>query len=203
MRAKALSSPPPKGGRYGEHPPVSPARPSRCTHNDLLQIILEEGVQTRNPYQEQGPIPPWPPHISVEPAEQGHYWSSHPVWDNNLSHPALPREIRVAICCTLQTSATEAFTHDLFKLLARCRPRANSLKHALERIFLTNTELFNSPLNCSMTSGITHCSAFPEDDIFGAITDSFLFRWTSSCITNPVYELEEYELEVLHALASS
>ena len=51
-----------------------------------------------------------------------------------------------------------------------------TLLQALERTFLTTTENFGSPLNCSMSGGISYCSAFPEDEIFGAITDSFLYR---------------------------
>jgi hypothetical protein len=54
-----------------------------------------------------------------------------------------------------------------------------------------------------MTGGITYCSAFPEDEIFGAVINSFLFRWTSSCIANPEYDLEDMLKAVLHALASS
>jgi hypothetical protein len=39
-----------------------------------------------------------------------------------------------------------------------------------------------------MSDGISYCSAFPEDEIFGVITDSFLYRWTGACIANPEYE---------------
>ena len=48
-----------------------------------------------------------------------------------------------------------------------------TLQLALERTFLSDRELFASPLNCSMSGGISYCSAFPEDEIFGATTDSF------------------------------
>jgi hypothetical protein len=54
-----------------------------------------------------------------------------------------------------------------------------------------------------MSDGISYCSAFPEDEIFGAITDSFLYRWTGSCIATPEYEPEDMLKAVLHALASS
>ena len=116
----------------------------------------------------------------------------------------------------------EAFNHDLPKLLARYHPRAKSLnpqgrklklanhwatmptlQKALERTFLSDKELFGSPLNCSMSSGISYCSAFPEDEIFGATTDSFRYRWTGSCIANPEYEPEDMLKAVLHALSSS
>jgi hypothetical protein len=30
-----------------------------------------------------------------------------------------------------------------------------------------------------MTAGMTYCSAFQEDAHFGAIIDSFLYRWTA------------------------
>ena len=74
---------------------------------------------------------------------------------------------------------------------------------ALERTFLSDTELFGSPLNCSMSGGISYCSAFPEDEIFGAITDSFRYRWTGSCIANQEYEPEDILKAVFYALASS
>ncbi len=83
------------------------------------------------------------------------------------------------------------------------RPRLFYNLHTLERTFLTSTELFGSPLNCSMSGGISYCSAFPEHEIFGAITDSFLYRWTGSCIANSEYEPEDMLKAVLHALASS
>ena len=58
----------------------------------------------------------------------------------------------------------------------------------MKRTFLTNTERFGSLLNCFMSGSISNCSAFPEDEIFGAIADSFLYRWTGSCIAIPEYE---------------
>ena len=54
-----------------------------------------------------------------------------------------------------------------------------------------------------MSGGISYCSAFPEDEIFGAITDSFLYRWTGSCISNPECEPEDMLKEILHALTPS
>jgi hypothetical protein len=77
-----------------------------------------------------------------------------------------------------------------------------TLQQALERTFLTNKELFGSSVNFSMSGGISYRSAFPEDEIFGAITDSFLYRWTDSCIANPEYEPKDMLKAVLHALAS-
>ena len=53
-----------------------------------------------------------------------------------------------------------------------------------------------------MTGGISYCSAFLGDEIFGAITDSFLYRWTGSCIANPEYEPKDMRKAVLHALVS-
>jgi len=64
-------------------------------------------------------------------------------------------------------------------------------------------KLFASPLSCSMSDGISYCSAFLEDKIFGAITDSMLYRWTGSCIANPEYEPEDMLKAELHALSSS
>ena len=54
-----------------------------------------------------------------------------------------------------------------------------------------------------MLDGISYCSAFPEDEIFGAITDSFRYRWTGSCIASPEYGPEDMLRAVLHALSSS
>jgi hypothetical protein len=122
----------------------------------------------------------------------------------------------------LQRAQQETFTHELLKLLARYHPRAKSLnpqgcklklanhlatpptlQQTMERAFLSDKELFGRPLNCSMPGGISYCSAFPEDEVFGAITESFLYRWTSSCIANPGYEPKDMLKAVLHALASS
>jgi hypothetical protein len=53
-----------------------------------------------------------------------------------------------------------------------------------------------------MTCGITCCSAFPEDEIFGALINAVLFRWIGSCIANPQYEPEDMLNAVLHPPAS-
>jgi len=78
-----------------------------------------------------------------------------------------------------------------------------TLHLALERTFLSDRELLASPLNCSMSGGISYCSAFPEDEIFGATTHSFRYGWTGSCIVNSEYEPEDIHKAVLHALSSS
>ena len=73
-----------------------------------------------------------------------------------------------------QRAQLEAFTQDLLKLLARYHPRAKflnpqgrklklanhwatmpTLQKALERTFLSDKELFGSPLNSSMSGGIS------------------------------------------------
>jgi len=103
-----------------------------------------------------------------------------------------------------QRAQPEAFTQDLLKLRARYHPRAKSLnpqgrelklanhsatmptlQQALERTFRSDKELFESHLKFSMSNGISYYSAFLVDEIFGAITDSFRYRWTGSCIANP------------------
>jgi hypothetical protein len=43
---------------------------------------------------------------------------------------------------------------------------------------------------------------FPRGRKFGALTDSFLYRWTNSCIASPEYESEDMHKIILHALAS-
>ena len=78
-----------------------------------------------------------------------------------------------------------------------------TLQQALERTFLTTTELFGSPLSCSNTRGISYCSAFPAEEAVGAITDAFSYRWSGSCIANPEYKPDDMLKAVLHALASS
>ena len=113
------------------------------------------------------------------------------------------------------------FPHDLLRLMSRYHPKAISLKsqgrsiklanhwaipsrlrHSIESTFLKVTELFGSPLKWPISHGITYCSAFPEDKVFGAIINSFQFRWTGSCIANPEYEPKNMLKVVLHALAS-
>ena len=119
-----------------------------------------------------------------------------------------------------QRARPEAFAQDLLKLLARYHPTARSmnpqgrklklanhwatmptLQQALERTFLFNKELFGSPLNCSVSGDISYCSTFPEDEILCATTDSFLYRWTGSCIANPEYEPGDMLKASLHALS--
>ena len=78
-----------------------------------------------------------------------------------------------------------------------------TLQKALESTFLSDKELFGSPLDCSMSGGISYCPAFPKDKVFGATTNSFRYRWTGSCIANPKYELEDILKAALHALSSS
>jgi hypothetical protein len=114
------------------------------------------------------------------------------------------------------------FAQKFLKLMTRYHPRAKSLnpqgrtlqltnhwaiptslRQAIDTTFLTTTELFGSPLNCSMSGNIANCSTFLEEAVFGAILNSFLFRWTSSCIANPDYEPKNMPKAVLHALASS
>jgi hypothetical protein len=53
-----------------------------------------------------------------------------------------------------------------------------------------------------MSCNISYCSAFSEDEIFGATTDSFRYRWTGSCIASPEYEPEDILRAVLYALSS-
>jgi hypothetical protein len=75
------------------------------------------------------------------------------------------------------------FTRDHIKLVPRYYPRAKSSNpqgrtltlanhwaiptlqcQAIETTFLTTTELFGSPLNCSMSGNFTYCSALREDN---------------------------------------
>ena len=53
-----------------------------------------------------------------------------------------------------------------------------------------------------MTNGLSDCSAFQEDETFGTITVSFLYRWSVSRISVPEYKLEDILKAVLHALDS-
>ncbi len=87
------------------------------------------------------------------------------------------------------------FTQDFLGLVSRYHPKAKTfnpqgrslklanhwaimsrLRQAIESTVLSTTELFVSPLNFSMPEGITYCSAFPEDAVFGAIINSFQIR---------------------------
>jgi hypothetical protein len=50
---------------------------------------------------------------------------------------------------------------------------------------------------------MTYRSTLQEDDKFGAIIGSFLYRWTNACMANPEYEPESMLKAVLHALTFS
>ncbi len=142
----------------------------------------------------------WPPHISAKPPWQrakdmiGVHTPSGTVISPTLISPERYKWLHVVHS---QRARPEAFTRDLLKLLARYHPRAKSLnpqgytlklanhwatpptpQQALERTSFINTELFGSPLNCSMSGGISYRSAFPENEFFSAIPDYFLYRWT-------------------------
>ena len=114
------------------------------------------------------------------------------------------------------------FHRDLASLMLRYHPRAKSvnpqgnsldlsnhwsvqlpLTRAIFETFQTDCELFSSPLNCSMESGVACCSPFAEDGRFGAVTDAFGYRWTGSCVANPEYTAEDMRKTVEHAIGSS
>ena len=136
----------------------------------------------------------------------------------------LPRKIRVAPCCPLATRtprlrisskiSSNSYPTTIRGLSSEIPKDASSNwpitgqthlcfdKQALEITFLTTTEHFGSPLNYSITGGIIYSSVFPEDETFGAIINSFLCRWTDSCISYPEYEPADMLQAVLHALAS-
>ena len=77
------------------------------------------------------------------------------------------------------------------------------LQRAISLTFQSTSEIFASPLNCSMEPGVTYCSAYPEDAAFGAIYNAFSYRLTGSCIANPEYDPGDMRKAILHALASS
>ena len=98
------------------------------------------------------------------------------------------------------------FLQDLQSRMLRNHPRARTInpqgrKHkpanqwatlpalhrAIQFTFQTRTEIFASPLNCSMEPGITYFTAYPEDS-FGALHDAFSYRLTGSCTANPEYD---------------
>jgi len=47
---------------------------------------------------------------------------------------------------------------------------------AIQQTFLSSNKLYASPLNCSMMEGISYCTPFPEDYVFGAIHNSYNYR---------------------------
>jgi hypothetical protein len=53
-----------------------------------------------------------------------------------------------------------------------------------------------------MTGGIIYFSAFLEDVNFGAVINSFRFRWTSSYIANPEHKPEDMLKAVMQSLTS-
>jgi len=77
------------------------------------------------------------------------------------------------------------------------------VQRAIELTFQTRPELFASSLNCSMEPCIIYCTAYPEDYIFGALYDAFIYRLRGSCTTNPEQNPGDMRKAILHALASS
>ena len=223
IRAIAPSSPSTREKSPKRAPPSSPPRPSRRAHSDLLQIILEEGDPDRDSIPRIGPyatlVPPSSPWNTMGRPMIGLHTPSGSIISPTLISPERYAWLYAAHS---RRRDPETFTQDLLKLLTRYHPKAKSLnpqgrklklsnhwaiptplRTALEHTFLTTTELFGSPLNCPMKEGMTYCSAFPDDAHFGAILDSFAYRWTSSCIANPEYEPEDMLQAVLQALSSS
>jgi len=129
LQAVAPSISPPKGDHHGGHPPSSPARLSRRPHNDLLQIILEEGDPDRDSIQREGPytslVPPTSPWNILGRDMIG----VHTPPGSIISPTTL---ISFERCERLhaahsQRAQLEAFIQDLLKILARYHPRAKSL----------------------------------------------------------------------------
>ena len=114
------------------------------------------------------------------------------------------------------------FHQDLARLLRRYHPRAKtvnpqgacldlknhwslqlSLTEDNHRTFSTECELFSSPLNCSMGRDLACCSPFQEDARFGAVVNSFGYRWTGSCVANQEYTAADMRQAMEHAIRSS
>jgi len=76
------------------------------------------------------------------------------------------------------------------------------LHRALEQAILTQTELFSSPLNYSMSTDNIDCITSPEESAFGALHDSYSYRWTGSFPVTPKSEIDEMRKTVLQTLAS-
>ena len=70
-------------------------------------------------------------------------------------------------------------------------------------LFSTTTQLFSSPLNCTLEPGTTYFSAFPEDAIFGAIHNSMKYRWSGACQANPEYEPADMLAAMQRAIQSA
>ena len=207
QRAPSPSSPPSEAIQLTRALPTSPARPPRRPHSELLHIVLEEGDPDRDSLPRTGPyaslVPPFSPWNTTSKEMIGLHTPTGSIISPTLISPERYAWLHAAHS-RRRTSAN--FTQDLLQLLARYHPRAKSLnpqgrhlkltnqwaipptlRNAMEKTFLTTTELFGSPLNCPMTDGLTYCSAFQDDIHFGAILDSFRYRWTASCMANPEY----------------
>ena len=83
----------------------------------------------------------------------------------------------------------------------------SSVMQVLRECCGVTTELFASPLNCSLAPGGVYCSAYPEDCIFGATHNSMLYHWAGSNQANPEYEpadmLEAFRRAIDSACAST
>ena len=166
---------------YREHtPPTSSDRQPRQPHNDLLYIVTVEGDPDRDS------IPRPKPYTSLVPPTSP--WNTHGkcmigVY-NHIGATISPTLLSLERYKWLHETHSRLhnhtdFTQDLLGLMSRYHPKAKSLNpqgralklanhwaipprlcHAIDSTFLTTTELFGSPLNCSMSDGSTYCSAF-------------------------------------------
>ena len=140
-RLQAVTPPtsPPRGGHQHGHSPSSPARRPRRPHNDLLQIILEEGDPDRDSTTREGPyaslVPPTSPWNRLGRDMIGVHTPSGTIISPTLISPERYKWLHAAHS---QRAQPEAFTQDLLKLLARYHPRAKSMNPQGRKLKLAN-----------------------------------------------------------------
>jgi len=159
-------------------------------HNYLLHIVTVEGDTDRDSIPRPGPYtslaPPTFPWNNL-----GKCIIIVHNQSRTTSFPTLlsPERYKWLHGTPSRHHNTTDFTQNLLRLMSRYHPRAKFfipqsrslklanhwaiLRQAIESTLLTTSELLGSPLNFSMSDGITYCSAFPEDTVLRAIRNSF------------------------------
>ncbi len=158
----------------------------------------------------------------MEHRGQKHDRGSHPHRGSYIPHPYLPRAIYMVERGTLRPQPHHGLhlgppeTHSPLppedQVRQAARPRVETGQsldylHSSSSSYRNNVPGHNGnfPQPAQLLYVRQHhlLVGLPEDAIFGAILNSFLFRWSNSCIANPESEPEDMLKVVPHALASS
>ena len=210
-------------GRKWKAPPPPPPSPHILSHDS---VICTDETDTDRDSLPLGAVTPClaPPYSRLNPSAcpmiSLHYPDGTIVSSKLLSQerfdwlslqyhlhaPPCSPPFLEALCSLLQRYHPLAAIHKLQG--QHLNPRHHmamprEITQVLHSFFAVTSELFASPLNCSLLPGVTFCSPFKEDEAFGAVHDAFSFRWTGACSAHPAPVPEDMHRAVSHAVASA